>query len=92
MIYGTVNARKARNNFSDILKTAQEKGSIIITKFNRPVVVVTSYQEFNPQKTMDKTEWEKGFLVMDKLRQKTPSLSEKKAIKIVEEVLHEINS
>lgn len=90
MNYLTINARKARNNFSDLLDMAQKKSRIVLTRFNKPIAVLTDFNEFNPKDYMSAEKWSQGFRVMDKLRKKSKKTSEQEAIELVEEVLKEI--
>lgn len=90
MNYLTINARKARNNFSDLLDLAQKKSRVILTRFDKPIAVLTDFKKFNPKDYMSSQKWSKGFKVMDKLRKKAKKTSNKEAITLVEEVLKEI--
>jgi len=90
-MYQTINSRQARNNFSQMLDLAMQDRRIVITRFNRPAVVVTGFDDFNPQESMNKKDWKKGFKLVENLREKTKKLPQQKINQLVEEVLQESN-
>jgi prevent-host-death family protein len=88
-MFKTISARSARNNFSSMLDKTLDNSKIIITRFNRPTAVITSFKSFNPQETMSAADWKQGFDQIKQLRKKTTKLSQTKVDSLVEEVLQE---
>ncbi|MBI2611645.1 type II toxin-antitoxin system Phd/YefM family antitoxin [Candidatus Gottesmanbacteria bacterium] len=88
----TVSAQDARNKFSEMLNTAvYGKTKIIITRFNKPQVVLIDYKEYefltDPTKRFTNEEWEKGFKVFDRIRARTRGILTKEVKQIVDEAV-----
>ncbi len=79
-----INARTARNNFSAMIDTAMKNNQVIVTRFNRPAVVITSFEDFNPKDTMSKKKWEEGFEKIEELREKAQKFPQEKVDQMVE--------
>lgn len=58
----TVSVFEARNKLSDYVKLAEEGEPVAITRYNKPVAVIISYDEFEAKKTSKESwllEWRK---------------------------------
>ena len=85
----TVSAQDARNKFAEILNTAvYGKTKVVITRFNKPQAVLIDYKEYefltNPIKRFTDEEWDKGFIVFDKIRARTKAVPAKEVERIVD--------
>ncbi len=88
-MYKTMKSCQARNNFSQMIDQVLNNQRIVITRFNKPAVVMTKFTDFNPQRATKKQEWKKGFSLVENLRSKTKKLSSSQINQLVEEVLAE---
>lgn len=51
----TVSIYEARNNLSDYVKMAEEGKPIILKRYNKPVAVIISYEDFTVEDTQEKS-------------------------------------
>lgn len=91
----TVSAQDARNKFAEVLNTAiYGLTSVIITRFNKPQAVIINYKEYerlmNPHLRFGKEEWEKGFKVFDRVRERNKKVSSRKIEKGVATAVTEV--
>lgn len=77
----TVTLKQVRDQLSDIIsRVAFGDKTVVITRFGKPVAAVIRYDTYerfmNPHKRFTKEEWEKGFTLMDKMRENTRNYPE----------------
>lgn len=87
----TVSLDEFRRNLSDIVaRVMYGDQTVIVQKHNKSGVIVISEQEYeklrDPRKRFSsKAEWDRLFVIMDKIRARTPKLDLKKLEKIIDE-------
>jgi len=88
----TISAQNARNNFAEMLNTAiYGKTNVVITRFNKPKAVLIDFAEYerlmNPRLKYTKEEWDKGFMVFDKIRANSKTLPQDEIMQTVDKIV-----
>jgi prevent-host-death family protein len=84
----TVTLKQIREHLSELVsRVAFGDQNVVITRFGKPVAALITYQEYeqlmNPRKRFAQEDWEKGFALIDKVRNRT----KKHAVKHVEDAI-----
>jgi len=53
----TTSIYDARNNLSDFVKIAETEEPVVLTRYNKPVAVIISYDEYEARKEKNKPNW-----------------------------------
>ncbi|HUD44492.1 MAG TPA: type II toxin-antitoxin system Phd/YefM family antitoxin [Patescibacteria group bacterium] len=94
----TVTLKEVRTQLSDLIaKVAFGQKNVVITRFGKPVAAIVTYEEYekmmNPRKRFATQEdWDKGFRLMDKMRENTKKYSPKEVQEIIDEAVKEVRS
>ena len=91
----TLPLKNVREQLSDLVsRVAYGDQKVVITKFGKPVAALVTFEDYekimNPAKRFTKEEWEKGFEFIDKARETSKKVSDKKEEKIITEAIREV--
>lgn len=87
--------KKVREELSELIsRVAYGNDDVIITKNGKPVAALVDYDDYekikNPTKRFTPEEWNRGFVVMDKVRENAKKYTEKDVEQAVEEAIKEV--
>ena len=86
----SITAKQARQDFSQIInQVTYGNQRIIVTKFGKPVAVISSIKNFDPQLSSNKNERNKDFQIIDQIQKQGEKLSASNASQLVKEALEE---
>lgn len=97
MIKQTISLKDIRSQLSELIaKVAYGRQNVVITRFGKPVATLINFEDYermmNPRKRFSEKEWEKGFLLFDKVRKNTKKYSQKKVVKAINEAVAEVRA
>lgn len=95
MLNLTVTLKDIREQLSDLISRVAFGGdTVVITKFGKPIAAVIKYDDYekmmNPRKRFTKEEWERGFRLMDTMRENTKKYPVKEVQTAIDEAVTEI--
>lgn len=91
----TLPLKKVRNELSDLIsRVTYGNQKIVITKFGKAVAALVTYKDYekimNPAKRFTKSEWEKGFTLMDKARTNAKKFPQKEVEQAIKNTINQI--
>lgn len=91
----TLPIKKVRNQLSDLIsRVTYGNQKIVITKFGKAVAALVTYKDYekimNPAKRFTKSEWGKGFTLMDKARKNAKKFPQKKVEQAIKNAVGEV--
>lgn len=93
----TISLKDVRSQLSELIaKVAYGKQNVVITRFGKPVATLVSYEDYermmNPRKRFSGEEWEKGFALINKVRENTKKYPQKRVEKAIDEAVAEVRA
>ena len=91
----TVSLKDIRSQLSELIaKVTYGRQSVVITRFGKPVATLINFEDYermiNPRKRFSEKGWEKGFMLIDKVRENTKKYPQKKVEKAIDEAVAEV--
>lgn len=91
----TLPLKDVRNQLSDLVsRVAYGDQKVIITKFGKPVAALVPFDDYekimNPAKRFSRTEWDKGFSLMDKARANTKNYPQEKVKQAINQAVSKV--
>ena len=93
----TVALKDMREQLSELVsRVAYGDQKVVITKFGKPLAALVAYDDYeklmNPARRMSKEEWEKGFVLMDKMRENTKRVPAKQLQQAINQAIREVRN
>lgn len=87
--------KEVREQLSDLVsKVAYGDQKVVITKFGKPIAALVGFADYekimNPAKRYTKSDWEKGFVLMDKTRTNTKKYPQKEVEQAIDQAVSEV--
>ena len=87
--------KDVREQLSDLVsRVAYGNQKVLITKFGKPVAALVTFDDYekiiNPAKRFSKTEWEKGFSLIDKARANTKKYPQEKVERAIDQAVSKV--
>lgn len=97
MMKQTISLKDIRSQLSELIaRVAYGRQNVVITRYGKPVATLVSYEDYermmNPQKRFSEKEWEKGFALIDKVREQTKQSPQKTVEKTIQEAVTEVRA
>lgn len=87
--------KKVREELSDLVsRVAYGQEKVVITRFGKPVAALVTYKDYSkildPRLRFSKDEWDKGFAMIDKIRENTKKFSSKEMEDAIKKAVKEV--